>query len=50
MISENKVLRIIFETSGNGKSGGWRKQHNEDVYIFYSSPNVIRMIKYRRLR
>jgi hypothetical protein len=30
--------------------GGWRKLHNEDLHNPYSSPNVIRVIKPRRIR
>jgi hypothetical protein len=28
----------------------WRRQHNKELYALYSSPNVIRVIKSRRLR
>jgi hypothetical protein len=30
--------------------GGWRKLHNEEICNFYSSLNIIRMIKSRRMR
>jgi hypothetical protein len=30
--------------------GGWRKQHNEELHNLYSSPNIIRMTKSRRMR
>jgi hypothetical protein len=29
---------------------GWRKLHNEELHNFYSSPNIIRIIKSRRMR
>jgi hypothetical protein len=30
--------------------GGWRNLHNEELYDFYSSPSIIRMIKSRSMR
>jgi hypothetical protein len=29
---------------------GWRKQYNEEIHNLYSSPDIIRVIKSRRLR
>jgi hypothetical protein len=31
-------------------SGGWRKLHNEELHGLYSSPNIVRVIKARRMR
>jgi hypothetical protein len=30
--------------------GGWKRLHNEDIYKLYTSPNIITMIKSRRMR
>jgi hypothetical protein len=31
-------------------TGDWRKLHNDELHNLYSSPNIIRMIKSRRMR
>jgi hypothetical protein len=31
-------------------TGSWRKLHNEELHNLYSSPNIIRMLKSRRMR
>jgi hypothetical protein len=31
-------------------TGGWRKLHTEELHTFNSSPNVVRMIKSRRMK
>jgi hypothetical protein len=46
---ENRVLRRIFGPKRDEVTGGWRKQHNEELRILYSSPSIIRM-KSRRMR
>jgi hypothetical protein len=43
------VLRILGPKRDEG-TGGWRKVHNEELHNLYSSPNIIRMIKPRRMR
>jgi hypothetical protein len=48
MVFENRVLRRIFGPKRNEVTGDWRKLHNEELHNFYSSPNIIRMIKSRR--
>jgi hypothetical protein len=35
---------------GDEMLGGWRKLPNEELHNFYSPPNIIRMIKSRRMR
>jgi hypothetical protein len=47
---ENRVLRRIFGPKRDEVTVEWRKLHNEDLYALYSSPNIIRVIKSRRLR
>jgi hypothetical protein len=47
---QNKVLRRIFELKTFKVTGGWRKLRNEKLHNLYSSPNIIRMIKTRRMR
>jgi hypothetical protein len=49
-VFENRVLRRIFGTNRDGVTGGWRKLHNEELHNLYSSPNIIRIIKSRRMR
>jgi hypothetical protein len=49
-VFENRFLRRIFGPKGDEVTGKWRKLHNEELHIFYSSPNTIRQIKSRRMR
>ena len=44
------MLRRIFSPKRYEVTGGWRKLHNEELNDLYSSPNIIRMIKSRRMR
>jgi hypothetical protein len=50
-VSENRVLRRISGPKGDEMTGDWRiKLYNEELHDFYSSPNIIRMIKSRKVR
>jgi hypothetical protein len=42
-VFENRVLRRIFGSKRDKVTGGWRKQHIEELHNFYSSLSVIRM-------
>ena len=49
-VFESRVLRRIFGSKRDGVTGNWRKLHNEELHDLYSSPNVIRVIKSRRMK
>ncbi|KAJ4450662.1 hypothetical protein ANN_02091 [Periplaneta americana] len=49
-VFENKVLRKIFGSKRDEVTGEWRKLHNAELHALYSSPDIIRNIKSRRLR
>jgi hypothetical protein len=43
------VLRRIFGPKRE-EDGSWRKLHNDELHSLYSSPNIVRVIKSRRMR
>jgi hypothetical protein len=47
--NENRVLRRIFGPKRE-EDGSWRKLHNDELHSLYSSPDIVRMIKSRRMR
>jgi hypothetical protein len=49
-VFENRVLRRIFGPKRDEVTGEWRKLHKEELHILYSSPNIIRQMKSRRIR
>jgi len=49
-VFENMVLRRIFGPRRDEVTGEWRRLHNEELNDRYSSPNIVRVIKSRRMR
>jgi len=46
-VFENRVLRRIFGAKRDEVTEEWRKLHNEEFNVVYSSPNIVRVIKSR---
>ena len=44
-VFENRVLRRIVWPRRDEVTGEWRKLHNEELNVLYSSPNIVRVIK-----
>ena len=49
-VFDNMVLRRIFGPRRDEVMGDWRRSHNEELNDLYCSPNVVRVIKWRRMR
>ena len=49
-VFENMVLRRIFGPRRDEVTGEWRRLHSEELNDLYSSPNIERVIKSRRMR
>jgi len=49
-VFENRVLRRIFGPKRDEVTGEWRKLHNEEISDLYSLPNIVRVVKSRRMR
>jgi hypothetical protein len=49
-VLENKLLRRVFGTKRDEVTGEWGKLHNEELNDLYSLPNIVRVVKSRRMR
>jgi hypothetical protein len=49
-VFEKRVLRRIFERKRDVETGEWKMLYNEELQYLYSSPNIIRQVKSRRMR
>ena len=49
-VFENMVRRRIFGPRRDEVTGEWRRLHNQELNDLYSSPNIVRVIKSRRMR
>ena len=47
---ENRVLRRVFGPKRDEVTGEWKKLHNEELRDLYSLPNIVRVVKSRRMR
>jgi len=49
-VFENRVLRRVFGPKRDEVTGEWRKLHNEELRDLYSLPNIVQVVKSRRMR
>jgi hypothetical protein len=49
-MTENRVLRKIFGSKRDEVTRDWSKLHNDELNDLYYSPNIVRVIKSRRMR
>jgi len=49
-VFENRVLGRVFGPKRDEVTREWRKLHNEELRYLYSLPNILRVVKLRRMR
>jgi hypothetical protein len=49
-VFENRVLRRVFGPKRDEVTGEWRKLQNEELNNLYSLPNIVRVVKLKRMR
>jgi hypothetical protein len=49
-VFENGVIRRIFGPKMEEVAGGWRRLHNEELHKFYALPNIVRVMKSKRMK
>jgi hypothetical protein len=49
-VFQNRVLRRVFGPKRDEVTGEWRNLHNEELNDLYSLPNIVRVVKSRRMR
>jgi hypothetical protein len=49
-VFENRVLRRVFGPKRDEVTGEWRKLHNEELNDLYSLPNIVPVVKSRRMK
>jgi len=49
-VFQNMVLRRTYESRREEVTGEWMRLHNEELNDLYPSPNIVRVIKSRRMR
>ena len=50
LVFENRVLWRVFGSKRDEVTGEWRKLHKEELRDLYSPPNIVRVVKSRRMR
>ena len=49
-VFENRVLRIVFEPKRDEVTGEWKKLYNKELSDLYSLPNIVQVVKSRRMK